>query len=155
MAVRFYDRIDDARIRFSVIIAQENRKWLFCKHKERETLEFPGGHREPGETPGETARRELWEETGLIAHRLELFGIFSGPEMHYVYPNGDEVSNVDLVFLCRDYGGTLRAQPGEVEELRFFAPNELPERLSPPIVKPVRQWAQSKLEQNRQFESPS
>lgn len=52
MAVRFYDRIDDARIRFSVIIAQENGKWLFCKHKERETLEFPGGHREPGETPG-------------------------------------------------------------------------------------------------------
>ena len=64
LAVRFYDRIDDARIRFSVIIAQENGKWLFCKHKKRETLEFPGGHREPGETPGETARRELWEETG-------------------------------------------------------------------------------------------
>ena len=70
MAVRFYDRIDDARIRFSVIIARETGKWLFCKPKKRETLEFPGGHREPGETPGETARRELWEETGATGFTL-------------------------------------------------------------------------------------
>lgn len=129
----------------SVIVEDPQGRILLQLRSDNRCWGYPGGSVELDEVVEEAARRELREETGLIAHRLELFGIFSGPEMHYVYPNGDEVSNVDLVFLCRDYGGTLRAQPGEVEELRFFAPNELPERLSPPIIKPVRQWAQSKL----------
>lgn len=29
-------------------------KWVFCKHKERETYEVPGGHRESGETITDT-----------------------------------------------------------------------------------------------------
>ncbi len=93
----------------------------------------------------EAAKRELLEETGLTAHRLELFGIFSGPDTHYVYPNGDEVSNVDIVFLCRDYSGTLTPQPGEVDQLRFFAPDGLPAPLSPPVEKALRQWAAGKM----------
>ena len=80
------------------------------------------------------------EETGLTANSLELFGIFSGKELHYIYPNGDEVSNVDIVYICRDYTGTLKRQENEVEELRFFAFDEIPENLSPPIRKPLGQW---------------
>ena len=69
--------------------------------------------------------------------------MFSGKDLHYIYPNGDEVSNVDIVYVCREYSGTLKCQDGEVDELRFFAPDELPENLSPPIVKPLIQWVKS------------
>lgn len=75
----------------------------------------------------EAAARELQEETGLIAEKLELLGVFSGERLHYIYPNGDEVSNVDVVFVCRNYHGTLKCQPGEVETLRFFPIDALPE----------------------------
>ena len=62
--VRFYDSVEDSLLKFAVILARSDGKWVFCKHRERTTLEVPGGHRETGETVGETAVRELREETG-------------------------------------------------------------------------------------------
>ncbi len=69
--VRFYDEIADERLKFAVILARYGGKWVFCKHKERQTLEIPGGHREPGETVEQAARRELYEETGAVKFEIE------------------------------------------------------------------------------------
>ncbi|MDE7415841.1 MAG: NUDIX domain-containing protein [Lachnospiraceae bacterium] len=66
MAVNFYEEVDDALLRFAVIIAKTEGKYVFCKHKLRDTLEVPGGHRELGEAILDTAKRELYEETGAI-----------------------------------------------------------------------------------------
>ena len=33
--VRFYDEVDDSLLKFAVIVARSNHKWVFCKHKER------------------------------------------------------------------------------------------------------------------------
>lgn len=54
--VKFYDTIDDALLKFAVVISQSKGKWVFCKHKERDTYEVPGGHREEGEDILETAK---------------------------------------------------------------------------------------------------
>ena len=77
--VRFYDKekVDDALLRFAVIIARSNGKWVFCKHKDRSTYEIPGGHREPGEAIIETARRELYEETGALEYSLTPVCVYS------------------------------------------------------------------------------
>lgn len=64
--VRFYDAAEDALLKFAVIISRADGKWVLCKHKERDTYEVPGGHREKGETILETAERELKEETGAV-----------------------------------------------------------------------------------------
>ena len=50
MKVQFYDYIEDNLLKFAVIISKSNGKWVFCKHKERNTYEVPGGHREEGES---------------------------------------------------------------------------------------------------------
>ena len=68
--VRFYDKIEDHRLRFAVSLARSGGKWVLCKHRERSTLEIPGGHREPGEDIDAAARRELHEETGAAAFTL-------------------------------------------------------------------------------------
>ena len=68
--VRLYDKIEDHRLRFAVILARSGGKWVLCKHRERSTLEIPGGHREPGEDIDAAARRELHEETGAAAFTL-------------------------------------------------------------------------------------
>ena len=59
MEVKFYDMVEDELLKFAVIISRSNEKWVFCKHKERNTYEVPGGHREPGEDILDTAKREL------------------------------------------------------------------------------------------------
>lgn len=52
LEVKFYDTVDDSLLKFAVIISLSNGKWVFCKHKERDTYEAPGGHREIGEDIG-------------------------------------------------------------------------------------------------------
>lgn len=71
LEVNFHEQVADELLEFAVIIARTNGKWVFCKHKERDTYEVPGGHREPGETIEETARRELREETGAIEFAIQ------------------------------------------------------------------------------------
>ena len=61
MTVKCCDQAEDRILRFAVIIARSGGKWVFCKHRERDTLEIPGGRREPGEDIGWTAVRELRE----------------------------------------------------------------------------------------------
>ena len=75
--VNFYDTIDDKLLDFAVIISKTNGKWVFCKHKERDTFEVPGGHREAGETIGDTAKRELKEETGAVDFDIKPVCVYS------------------------------------------------------------------------------
>ena len=46
--VKFYNQVADELLQFAVIFAKTNGKWVFCKHRERDTYELPGGRREIG-----------------------------------------------------------------------------------------------------------
>ena len=128
----------------SVIVENKEGHVLLEKRADNHCWGYPGGSVELDEVVEEAAKRELFEETGLVAEALQLFGVFSGKELHYTYPNGDEVSNVDIVFVCKAWSGEIKPQASEVSELRFFPPDALPENLSPPIRKPLLQWAAEK-----------
>ena len=130
-----------------IIVENEKGEVLLQKRADNHCWGYAGGSVELDEVVEDAARRELLEETGLTALELELFGVFSGKETHYIYPNGDEVSNVDIVYICRKYEGKLNCQEDEVEELRFFPADALPENLSPPIRKPLLKWASAKRTQ--------
>ena len=75
--VKFYDEIDDRLLKFAVIIAKTDDKWVFCKHRERETYEVPGGHRENGEHILDTVKRELYEETGALEYSIKPVCVYS------------------------------------------------------------------------------
>ena len=75
--VRFYDDVDDRLLKYAVIIARTDNKWVFCKHRERDTFEVPGGHREEDESIFDTAHRELREETGAAQYTLEPICVYS------------------------------------------------------------------------------
>lgn len=132
----------------SVLLEDGEGRLLLQRRGDNHLWGYHGGSVELDEPVEDAARRELYEETGLTARRLELFGVFSGPAMHYVYPNGDEVSNVDLVYRCTDWTGEPRPQPGEVEELRFFRYDELPGDIAPMNILALNAWVEMKRGEN-------
>ena len=95
----------------------------------------PGGIVEPFETPADAAMRETWEETGLVVELVRLIGVFSGPDHHVVYPNGDEIAYVSIAFEARPVGGALAPDGHEILEARFFTPAETDRLDASPRVK--------------------
>ena len=124
----------------SVILVAPDGRILLQLRRDCDMWGYHGGSVELDERVEAAAERELYEETGLRAVSLELFGVFSGPEMHFVYPNGDEVSNVDTVFVCRSYTGVVKMQESEVSSLQFFAPDEIPENIFLPNRPALRKY---------------
>lgn len=90
--MKFYDNIADELLKFAVIISKTNGKWVFCKHKERDTYEVPGGGREVGESILETAKRELVEETGAVEFDIKPICVYSVKGKTRVNENEDDES---------------------------------------------------------------
>ena len=118
----------------ATVLIFDNEKHLFLlKRTDNECWGPPGGAVEPGEIVEEAARRETLEETGLEIEGMSLFGVFSGPDQYYRYPSGDEVHNVTIVYLCHTAQGDIHLSD-EHTNGRYFALNDIPSLLSPPIV---------------------
>ena len=125
----------------SIICVNGKGELLLGRRTDNHKWGYSGGGLEIDERIEDCARRELFEEMGLVADELEFFMINSGPEAHYVYPNGDEVSNMEVIYICRKYTGEIRRQEDEIEEIRYFSPGEIRiEDISPPIRPVFRRY---------------
>ena len=113
-----------------IAILLEN-KVLLTRREDFECWCLPGGKVEDGESLGQSAIREIYEETGLIVKIERLVGIYSIPEG----PNG---GSHDIYFAGVPTGGSLHPDPDEVIEAAWFRLDELPELLSPWHLQPIR-----------------
>ena len=113
-----------------VILFNDKGEVLLEERSDDGYFDFPGGGIDLNESGEEAAKRELYEETGLIAEELRLFNVYTGEITKYVYFNGDVIYGVDLVYLCDRYTGSLIPQKEEVKSLRFVNINEMPEKMS-------------------------
>ncbi len=126
MRVAFHDAADDEKIEFAVVIARHGGRWVLCRHRERDTLEVPGGHREPGESPAEAAARELREETGATAFLLK-------PVCFYSVESAEGLRFGQLFYARIDgFGAGLEHEIGEV-----ILANELPKNWTYPQIQPL------------------
>jgi 8-oxo-dGTP pyrophosphatase MutT (NUDIX family) len=118
-----------------LLILDEQKRLLMMRRSDNKMWGIPGGAVEPGEVIESAAKRETWEEVNLEVGEISLFGVFSGPELYYKYPNDDEVYNVSIVYLSHDWHGEVKLNE-EHTEWKWFAADKIPEDFSPPI-KPI------------------
>ncbi|MEI5907004.1 NUDIX hydrolase [Bacillus spongiae] len=123
-----------------VLLVNQENKLLLQLRKDNHCWGLAGGSLEIGETLEEVAKRELQEETGLIANNLTLFKVFSGQEVYYKYPHGDEVYNVVTAYICNDFHGDIVIDDSEVLDVAFFHIDDLPENMSPPDIPIIREY---------------
>ena len=117
----------------TVFVLNDKNQLLLLKRADNHCWGPPGGAVEPGEVVEDSARRETLEETGLEIGKLTLFGVFSGADQFYRYPNGDEVHNVTITYLTHVPDGEIRIS-AEHTDWKYFALNEIPSEISPPII---------------------
>ena len=65
----------------------------------------PGGKAERGETPQQTAVREVWEEVGLVISEDDLVPIAT---ITYPFLEREWLSQRSFVFACHTFSGTVR-----------------------------------------------
>lgn len=130
MEVKFYDTVEDKLLKFAVIVAKSNGKWVFCKHKERDTYECPGGHREAGENIDDAARRELYEETGAINYTIKPICVYSvtAPD------NFNGVETFGKLYFA-DITTFETELHSEIEKIELF--DELPTKWTYPQIQPL------------------
>jgi 8-oxo-dGTP diphosphatase len=131
LKVNFYNRIDDSLLKFAVIVSKSQGKWVFCKHRDRNTYECPGGHREDEEDILTTAKRELYEETGAIEYSIKQICVYS------VYGNDGIIDNKNETYGMLYYADIIKFDElpeFEIEKIVLFY--RLPVNLTYPEIQP-------------------
>ena len=113
----------------SAVIQNEHGEVLLQHRSDNGLWGIPGGALDPGEDPAPGIIREVYEETGLEVVPERLIGVYGGPDHVSRYPNGDVVAFTSICFACRVTGGTLKLDDDESLDLRWFAPDALPENM--------------------------
>nr|WP_214767267.1 MULTISPECIES: NUDIX hydrolase [unclassified Exiguobacterium] len=111
-----------------VLVIKEGQILLEQRDEEQARFGLPGGLMEWEESTEETARRELFEETGLVAKTLKLLGVYSGKNYVTTLANGDVFQSVTLAYVASDTSGTLRVSDESVA-LTYVSLTDLPDNI--------------------------
>lgn len=90
---------------------QDHREFLLVKHQHGNHIGFPKGHIEPHETMDETAKREVFEETGLKTY------IYKDHQASTIYEPKTGVTKTVTYFIGRPVLGQLQRQEDEVSDV--------------------------------------
>lgn len=130
--VKFYDNVDDNLLKFAVIVARYDGKWVYCKHKARDTYEVAGGHREENEKIIDTAKRELYEETGAGEFDLIQVCVYSVTGKNRLI--GNSVETFGMLYYA-DIKSLKSLPESEMEGVYLF--EEIPLNLTYPLIQPL------------------
>jgi len=118
----------EQEISYGGVVVRGEDVMVIVPRGRRRVLSLPKGGREPGETPQQTAAREVREETGISATVRELLG-----QVDYGYRRGGrQVAKTVHYYLCEFESGDTADHDHEVDDARWMPLTEARRRLSYP-----------------------
>jgi 8-oxo-dGTP pyrophosphatase MutT (NUDIX family) len=118
-----------------LLLVREGR-FLLVQHSYQSGWHLPGGGVKRGETLEQAARREAREELGATLDELRLVG---------VYTNFREYKSDHMVVFASESFTLTGRTDAEIERYEFFAPENLPEALTPGAVRRVTEYVQGNV----------
>jgi len=113
----------------------QNNKILLVKERSDGCWSLPGGFAEVGESPGEVAVRETFEESGYQTRPIKLLSVYDNNNKIHGFPL-HPYGLYKMCFQCKIIGG--KATPSiETEEVDFFSEDNIP-KLSIKRVTPAK-----------------
>lgn len=113
-----------------VVVGRDDGAVLLQQRTDDGTWGPPGGGLHPGETLEQTARRELFEETGLTVGTLALLDVYSGPDLVVRYPDGNAAYVVGATYGAVEVTGVPTVDGVESTALAWFRPDDLPAQVN-------------------------
>jgi len=117
---------DQGQYLFVVIVTQYKGKWVWVKHRKRDTWEIPGGHIDDRESADDAAKRELFEETGALKFTIETI-------CDYSVSIGNKKGISRLYYARVEELGPL--PESEIGCIDFF--EDVPMKLTHPEIQPI------------------
>nr|WP_289038130.1 NUDIX hydrolase [uncultured Allobacillus sp.] len=114
----------------SVVIIVNDQGEILLQKRHNGQWGLPGGLMDLGESFEAVAKREVFEETGLVVENLKLLNVYSGAEYYLKVANGDELYSATAVYYTKDVRGALKIDYNESIDMKYFPTDNLPDGLS-------------------------
>ena len=109
----------------SVIIKRDDGRILMLQHVGESGWRAPAGFCDLGENVAQTAVRKVWKETTLQIKPVSIMAVHATPQLNVVYPNGDQVRNVGIVFRAQMQAGSLNVNNHEIAAAAWMRADDI------------------------------
>ncbi|MFJ6483956.1 NUDIX hydrolase [Streptomyces sp. NPDC091682] len=124
----------------SAVVVDEDGRVLLQRRTDNGMWALPGGKMDLGESIGECAIRETFEETGVTVEITGIVGTYTNPGHVFAYSDGEVRQEFSICLLARPTGGTLRTSD-ESFEVAWFAQDAIDDLpMVPSIRKRINDW---------------
>ncbi|MEU8521686.1 NUDIX domain-containing protein [Streptomyces sp. NPDC048577] len=108
----------------TVVVRDDEGRLLLIHKTDNNLWALPGGGHDIGERIGDTAVREVREETGIEVEVDNIVGLYTDPDHVLAYDDGEVRQQFSICFRAHPVGGSLRTS-SESKEVRWVNPADL------------------------------